>query len=66
MSENYVDVSTNGKENGDAENTAMEKIEDMGPKLEDSLFATISAMGTKCQPWTPGGSSPDAGYDDVQ
>ena len=57
MSQNFVYVSANGKEQSGAEYTATQDIQKIGSKMQTSLNAAVAKFGTKCKPWTPGGSS---------
>ena len=57
FSQQFVYVSANGKENSSAEYTATQDIQKMAAKMETSLNAAVLKLGTKCKPWTPGGSS---------
>ena len=58
FSQNYVYVSANGKESSSAEYTATQDIQKMAAKMQTNLNAAVLKLGTKCKPWTPGGSPP--------
>ena len=56
FSQQSVYVAANGKENSSAEWTATQDIQKMAAQMQSHLNAAVLQMGTKCQPWTPGGT----------